>query len=92
MDNEQIENNDSLADIYIPTWDDIRTQRNDMLLHAETQYNFDSPQEFIDAWLEYKQALRDIPETYKDLEDLNQIGWPMQPNFDQQLQLSRYLR
>ena len=71
------------------TWDDVRKQRDVMLLHTETQYNFDSPDEIVNAWKEYKQKLRDIPETYKDLEDLNQIEWPTQPNFEQELTRSR---
>jgi hypothetical protein len=71
------------------TWDDVRKQRDTMLLHTETQYNFDSPEEIINAWLDYKQQLRDIPETYKDLEDLNQIEWPQQPDFEQTLTRSR---
>jgi hypothetical protein len=70
------------------TWDDVRAQRDGMLLDAEQRYNFDSPKEILDAWKDYKQQLRDLPETYKDLKDLNQIEWPTQPNFDQKLTLS----
>jgi hypothetical protein len=79
---------ENLAIVPEKTWDDVRAQRDGMLLESETQYNFDSPKAIIDAWKEYKQKLRDIPETYKDLEDLNQIEWPDRPNFDQQLTLS----
>lgn len=89
-ENSQLENTQEVP--AEKTWDDVRKARDDMLLHAETQYNFDSPEEIINAWKEYKQALRDLPDTYKDLEDLNQIEWPQQPNFEQQLTLSRLLR
>ena len=92
-ENLQLDNNEEIPPpAYQPTWDDIRKQRNDMLLHAELEYNFDSPDEIINAWQAYKQELRDIPETYKDLEDLSQIGWPPKPNFEQQLMLSRLTR
>jgi hypothetical protein len=74
------------------TWDDVRQQRDNALLAAENNYCFDSPPAIINAWKEYKQQLRDLPETYKDLEDLNQIVWPEEPNFSQDLQLSRMTR
>lgn len=71
------------------TWDDIRNQRDQMLLEAERRYNFDSPTEIIEAWKTYKQQLRDLPETYKDLEDLNDIEFPQMPDFSQSLVLTR---
>lgn len=72
-----------------PTWDDVRKQRDNMLLAVERLYNFDSPDEIKNAFAEFKQQLRDLPETYKDLEDLNQIEWPPLPMFTQQLNRSR---
>lgn len=73
-----------------PTWDDIRAQRNNMLLAVEKMYNFDSPEEYKQAFIEFKQQLRDLPEKYKDLEDLNQIEWPQLPNLQQPLNRSRF--
>jgi hypothetical protein len=70
------------------TWADVRLQRDNALLDAERKYNFDSPEEIINAWKEYKQKLRDIPETYKDLEDLDKIEWPQLPDVSQQLTTS----
>lgn len=61
------------------TWADVRKQRDSLLIEAEREYNFDSPESLKTAWRAYKQQLRDIPDTYKDLEDLNQIVWPDQP-------------
>lgn len=73
-----------------PTWEDIRRKRDQMLLDAERRYNFDTPEEVLALWRAYKQQLRDIPTTYADLEDLNQIEWPDDPQnqYAQQLTLS----
>lgn len=72
------------------TWDDVRRKRDQMLLEAERGYNFDTPEEIQIEWRAYKQALRDIPTTYADLEDLSLIEWPTSPKdqFAQQLTLS----
>ena len=70
----------------------VREHRDALLLDAERHYNFDSPKEIRKAWEEYKQILRDLPETYKDLEDLNQIQWPNFPNFEQNLTVARGFR
>jgi hypothetical protein len=71
------------------TWDDVRKMRNDMLHHAEQLYKFDFPEELLKQFQDYKQALRDLPETYKDLKDLHLIEWPQEPSTHQDLQLSR---
>ena len=63
----------------LKTWEDVRKHRDAMLLETEREYNFDSPESIKQAWRAYKQALRDLPDTYKDLEDLNQIEWPEAP-------------
>lgn len=73
-----------------PTWDAIREKRNQLLLDAERRYNFDTPEAVQELWRNYKQQLRDIPTTYADLEDLNQVEWPTDPSnqYAQQLTLS----
>ena len=38
-ENLQLENTENIPPK--KTWDDVRKQRNDMLLSVETQYNFD---------------------------------------------------
>ena len=71
------------------TWDDIRLIRNDLLHQIEGKYRFDMPPALLKQFQDYKQALRDLPETYKDLEDLHQIKWPNPPMIHQNLVLSR---
>ena len=65
------------------TWEIVRTKRDQMLLFAESQYNFDTPESIKVLWRDFKQALRDIPSTYAD--DINAIVWPEIPNTQQQL-------
>jgi hypothetical protein len=79
----------SIVEIPRITWDSIRKTRDDLLLAIEGKYRFDMPQELLKQFQDYKQALRDLPETYKDLEDLNQIEWPVSPMLYQNLVLSR---
>ena len=70
------------------TWEIVRQRRDQMLLHAERFYNFDSPDAVKQLWQDYKQILRDIPTTYANLADLDKIVWPELPNTAQQLTLS----
>lgn len=72
------------------TWDMVRETRNTLLLDSEKMYNFDSPDALKAAWTEYKQELRDIPQKFKHLEDLQLIEWPLPPtDHIQTLTLSR---
>lgn len=82
MENEDnIENQESLPP---PTWDDVRQRRNQLLLEAEKFYNFDSPEKMKKLFRDYKQALKDMPQKYKDLKDLREIPWPDIPSDHQQ--------
>jgi Phage tail assembly chaperone protein len=84
--------NEEILELEVPivTWDMVREHRNQMLLEAEKGYNFDTPDSVTQLWLDYKQELRDIPNKFKDLEDLNQIEWPAVPTAHlQELYLSR---
>lgn len=65
------------------TWDIIREKRDQMLLFAETRYNFDTPESIKAQWRAYKQALRDLPQTYAD--DINSLVWPEMPDTRQEL-------
>lgn len=77
--------------VNILTWDMVREQRDQFILEAERCYNFDSPVSLIQLWADYKQELRDIPQTYADLDDLRLIQWPQTPTAQfQTLYLSRY--
>lgn len=60
------------------TWEIIRQKRDQMLLDAESFYNFDTPEPIKAQWRAYKQALRDLPQTYAD--DINSLVWPERPN------------
>ena len=77
--------------VNILTWDMVREQRDQFILEAERCYNFDSPVSLIQLLADYKQELRDIPQTYADLDDLRLIQWPQTPTAQfQTLYLSRY--
>lgn len=92
-ENTNIENNNVPLPEEVPviTWEIVRHYRDELLREAEKQYCFDSPKEILDAWAKYKQELRDIPKTFKDLENLHEIRWPDMPNFEQELKPARGL-
>ena len=57
------------------TWNKIRDRRNKLLMLSDyTQVN-DWPGN-KQVWIMYRQALRDIPQTYTNPED---VVWPTQP-------------
>ena len=60
------------------TWDNIRAQRNELL--QETDWTV-IPDTSVDqaAWKTYRQALRDIPETFKD-KKASEVVWPTKPS------------
>lgn len=68
------------------TWEIIRQKRDQMLLFAESKYNFDTPEPIKAQWRAYKQALRDLPETYAD--NIDALVWPEMPDTRQDLTLS----
>jgi hypothetical protein len=76
-----IENEKPLA----VTWIDVRNHRDELLLQAETFYNFDSPASMRLLWTDYKQLLRDIPSVNSELSDLRLIQWPQLPTEHLQL-------
>tara|TARA_R110000823_G_scaffold54749_1_gene134196 strand:+ start:1303 stop:1692 length:390 start_codon:yes stop_codon:yes gene_type:complete len=59
----------------------LKRERNAYLLESDWTQFPDSP--LSDAkkveWTTYRQALRDIPETYSDATSLNDIIWPTKP-------------
>lgn len=56
--------------------DDLRRERNKLLEKTDWTQLPDVPQATRDAWSTYRQALRDITETYSNLED---VVWPTKP-------------
>jgi hypothetical protein len=55
---------------------DLRNKRNQLLAESDWTQNEDIPQALRDAWKPYRQALRDITDTYTSLED---AVWPTKP-------------
>jgi hypothetical protein len=43
------------------TWDNIRRHRDQLLQNSDAQIADDMPQSVKDAWIEYRQKLRDLP-------------------------------
>ena len=60
------------------TWDDIRLKRDTLLMSTDWTMISDTSVDQA-AWKTYRQALRDIPETYKDKEP-SEVIWPTQPS------------
>ena len=58
------------------TWSDIRATRNNLLAASDWRAMPDAPA-MSDAWTLYRQALRDIPETYSSPSD---VVWPVEPD------------
>jgi hypothetical protein len=60
-----------------PTWEQIRQQRNQLLTESDWITLTDAtPKPNKEAWLTYRQALRDITKTYSKPED---VIWPTKP-------------
>lgn len=59
------------------TWQTIRAQRNQILLRSDWTQIGDSPLKDNKAWLDYRQSLRDITETFNSPTD---VVWPEAPN------------
>jgi hypothetical protein len=61
----------------IPTWDQIRSKRDGLLTASDWSVASDAtPKPSKEAWLTYRQALRDIPTTFKTPEE---VVWPEKP-------------
>ena len=60
---------------------EVRFKRNAKLTRSDWTQFFDSP--LTDSkkadWATYRQALRDIPDTYSDATSLDDIIWPTKP-------------
>jgi hypothetical protein len=58
------------------TWDQIRSQRNYLLSQTDWIFAPDVTLKNKEAWLTYRQSLRDIPSTFKSPEE---VIWPEKP-------------
>ncbi len=61
------------------TWDDIRKHRNMMLGMSDGQVAEDMPQDLKDAWAEYRQKLRDLPDALQSAGIEPNIAYYMLP-------------
>ena len=54
-----------------PTWEDIRVKRDSLLKESDWVVLADSnPKPSKDAWINYRQALRDIPQNFSTPEEV----------------------
>jgi hypothetical protein len=58
------------------TWETIRFKRDRLLEASDWTQLKDQPESVSIPWGEYRQELRDIPETYNDP---NEVVWPIPP-------------
>jgi hypothetical protein len=61
---------------------EIRTQRNQLLFESDWTQIPDSPltNEKKAEWTEYRQELRNVPDTNSSVTDLDQVVWPTKPS------------
>lgn len=66
------------------TWDDIISVRNSLLLASDGKIAPDQPDSIKQAWIDYRQALRDIPATFGKGTENEVLAWkismPLMPN------------
>ena len=65
------------------SWDDVRNNRNALLAESDWTQLVDAQasltEEQRQEWNTYRQALRDMPSTYADIEHVALINWPADP-------------
>ena len=67
-----------LNKVHPPVWKQIRSQRDVLLKDSDwAAFPDATPKPSKEAWLTYRQALRDIPSTFKTPEE---VVWPKVPN------------
>jgi hypothetical protein len=59
-----------------PTWEQIRQQRDSLLKESDWVGLSDVEISNKQAWLDYRQALRDIPQTFSNP---SEVVWPVKP-------------
>jgi hypothetical protein len=60
-----------------PTWEQIRGQRDFLLKDSDWSVASDAtPKPSKEAWLTYRQELRDLPQNF---EDPSEVVWPNKP-------------
>jgi hypothetical protein len=71
-----VENGELSLQQKIVTWDDVRPYRNHLLNESDRTQLPDYPETKKAEWATYRQALRDIPQTYATPEE---VIWPTPP-------------
>ena len=60
-----------------PAWEQIRAKRDELLKESDwSAFPDANPKPSKEAWLDYRQALRDIPQTFSTPEE---VVWPEKP-------------
>lgn len=61
------------------TWDDVRAERNELLVNSDWTQNADAPlsDEDRSRWAVYRQSLRDVPQSSDSPDD---VVWPAKPS------------
>lgn len=75
---QEMQKDKAVAIPYVPatTWDHIRATRNLLLKECDWVALPDATSPHKQAWMEYRQALRDIT---KSTEDPKKVKWPNKP-------------
>jgi len=60
---------------------DLRQKRDSLLINSDWTQTIDSPLSDIkkQEWQTYRQELRDLPATYKDIESVEEVIFPKEP-------------
>lgn len=77
---EELKNGEAELIPYVPpapTWEEIRAKRDGLLKDSDWSVAGDAtPKPSKEAWLAYRQTLRDLPTTFKTPEE---VVWPIKP-------------
>ncbi len=60
----------------VTNWITVRVIRDLLLKESDWTTSSDAPVANKEAWIEYRQALRDLPQ---DFSDPNEVTWPQKP-------------
>ena len=63
-----------------PTWDNIRNARNALLDNCDQKVGADMPDAVKQPWVDYRQALRDLPQDYPEDTPIHLITLPKAPD------------
>jgi hypothetical protein len=58
------------------TWEHIRSERDNLLVYTDWIFAPDVTLKNKEAWLTYRQALRDLPQSFSSPEE---VVWPQKP-------------